>query len=127
MFPSCCGECHPSSDSEHRRLFVGGEWERDDKLQVTYIVNLTKQCCDHHSSSDIIHVMSEVKFFDDDNDAAILMMHKTIAAIKSHTKEQRYGGIDTCGLDYECSMGSYYMMGKKDPFHVAPLVGIGRK
>mmetsp|Transcript_26757 Transcript_26757/g.48510 ORF Transcript_26757/g.48510 Transcript_26757/m.48510 type:complete len:92 (-) Transcript_26757:12-287(-) len=65
---------------------------------------LTEQCCETHSNQRI-SIKSATDMFEDNADTAVLMMDKTIKAIKQRVRSRQFGGINTCHLGYNLDVG----------------------
>jgi hypothetical protein len=81
---------------------------KNNCFRVSYIVSFTGPCCSNHATTRLI-IKSNSDFFEEGADTAILMMDKTITAIKGHKKAKRYSGLDLCDLDLSVGIGGVYM------------------
>lgn len=86
---------------------IGGA--KSNTFRVSYIVTFTGPCCSNHNNTRRLIIKSNNNFFDDGADTAILMMDKTITAVKNHKRAQRYGGLDLCDLDLSVGIGRVFM------------------
>ena len=89
----------------------GAKAKRATPYRVQYIVTFTSPCCRNHerNTNTRLVVKSTNEFFADGADTSILMMDKTIAAIKNHKRSKRFGGIDLCDLDLTGGIGAVLM------------------
>lgn len=92
-----------------------GKGTKEVTFRVHYKVEFTKPCCSNHKNTTRLTISSPKSCFEDGADPAILMMNKTIDKIKQHKKDKQFDGLDLCKLDFESGIGSYYMMGSRNP------------
>ena len=92
-----------------------GKGTKEVTFRVHYKVQFTKPCCSNHKNITRIIVSSTKLCFEDGADPAILMMNKTIDKIKQHKKDKQFDGLDLCKLDIKSGIGSYYMLGSRNP------------
>ena len=111
--PTC--DCKYNSTGTTRTIEGKEEGTKEVTFRMHYKVQFTKPCCSNPKNITCIIVSSTKLCFEDGADPAILMMNKTIDKIKQHKKDKQFDRLDLCKLNIKSGIGSYYILGSRNP------------